>query len=98
MSTLSFTINLISVIELRHNRELIDNVLFVVMSRLRMGLVFAFAALGALFGTPIDGKLLGDEFHWSRAIIFSGVVVLAGSAALVGSRILFVRQRGTSRV
>ena len=43
------------------------------LKRLRMGLTFALAASGSLTGAPIDEALLGNDYSWSRLIIFSGV-------------------------
>lgn len=39
----------------------------------RMGIAYSLTAIGSLTGTPITGALLTSEFHWYRAIIFSGV-------------------------
>lgn len=64
----------------------------------RIGLAFSIAALGALFGPPIDGRLLGSQFDWSKAIIFSGVVILCGSAVLLAARFLVAKRKGISRV
>ena len=64
-----------------------------------MGLAFAIAAFGALIGAPIDGKLLGESpFDWSSAFLFSGVIVLGGSAVLLVARFMVARRKGISRV
>lgn len=39
----------------------------------RMGIAYSLTSVGSLVGTPITGALLTGEFHWYRAIIFSGV-------------------------
>ncbi|KAJ3476613.1 hypothetical protein NLI96_g11042 [Meripilus lineatus] len=65
----------------------------------RMGLAFAIAAFGALIGAPIDGKLLGEApFDWSSTFLFSGVIVLGGSAVLLVARFMVARRKGISRV
>jgi len=52
-----------------------------------------------LTGNPITGALLNPpHFSWSRSIIFSGVVVLAGVLLLVISQATAVKIRRTWRV
>ena len=38
-----------------------------------MGVAFFLTSFGSLFGTPVQGALLGTTFPWSRPIIFSAV-------------------------
>ncbi|KAF9557283.1 MFS general substrate transporter [Agrocybe pediades] len=40
---------------------------------LRMGIGFTLAGVGGLIGTPIDGALLAQSYHWARPAAFSGV-------------------------
>ncbi|EED81649.1 predicted protein [Postia placenta Mad-698-R] len=40
---------------------------------LRTGLGFFVLAFAMLTGTPIDGALLGDDYSWYKALIFSGI-------------------------
>ncbi|KAI0057020.1 MFS general substrate transporter [Artomyces pyxidatus] len=40
---------------------------------IRLGLAFTATSIGALTGTPIDGRLLGETFPWWKPIVFSGV-------------------------
>ncbi|KAA1480144.1 hypothetical protein DENSPDRAFT_876059, partial [Dentipellis sp. KUC8613] len=61
----------------------------------RLGLAFFLAAPGALVGAPINGYLLGDTFPWSKTILFSAIIILAGSAILTFGRILLARRKGT---
>ncbi|TFK68912.1 MFS general substrate transporter [Pluteus cervinus] len=58
----------------------------------RMGLWFSFVAIAALFGQPINGALLTEEFLWNRGTIFSGVCVSAGGLMLILSRFLFLNR------
>ncbi|PPQ79082.1 hypothetical protein CVT25_002307 [Psilocybe cyanescens] len=39
----------------------------------RIGLALALSSVGSLVSTPIQGALLGNNFHWNRPAIFSGV-------------------------
>ena len=45
----------------------------VAIVRVRFGIAFAVASLGALMGNPVDGALLGKTFPWIRPVTFSGV-------------------------
>ena len=38
-----------------------------------MGVAFFLTSFGSLFGTPVQGALLGTTFPWSRPIVFSAV-------------------------
>lgn len=60
----------------------------------RLGLGFAVVGIAALVGTPISGALLTDENLWYRPIVFAGVVVLAGTACLLGARIMHAKDKG----
>lgn len=64
---------------------------------IRIGFGYCFVSFAMLTGTPIAGALLGSENRWDRAIIFSGVVMLAGSALLGVARHMLVRRKGTWR-
>ncbi|KAK7466083.1 hypothetical protein VKT23_004808 [Stygiomarasmius scandens] len=46
----------------------------------RMGVAYAFTALGGLIGGPISGALLTDKFLWWRAAVVSGIVATIGSS------------------
>jgi predicted MFS family arabinose efflux permease len=63
----------------------------------RMGINFLCVSVPALTGTPITGALL-DRFGYYAPITFSGVVILAGSVCLFGTRYLQSRVAGTNRV
>ncbi|CAL1697811.1 unnamed protein product [Somion occarium] len=63
----------------------------------RMGFAFFVAAFGALVGTPVDGRLLGSTFDWSKAIVFSAVTTFGG-AALIGAGRMFFAKRKASQV
>lgn len=62
---------------------------------LRTGLGFFVLAFAMLTGTPIDGALLGDEYSWYKALIFSGIVMVAGASLLFVVRQMLVKRRGT---
>ncbi|KAI0048032.1 MFS general substrate transporter [Auriscalpium vulgare] len=61
----------------------------------RMGLAFALSSVSALTGTPIDGKLLGSTFQWSKPIAFSAVMITTGAILCLVARQLLVRRLGT---
>ncbi|THH13647.1 hypothetical protein EW146_g6593 [Bondarzewia mesenterica] len=65
---------------------------------IRFGIAFFLTAFGALTGTPINGTLLGTDFPWSKAIVFSGVAVVAGVLGLIITRQLLVKRKGTQLV
>ncbi|KAF9001669.1 major facilitator superfamily domain-containing protein [Cyathus striatus] len=65
---------------------------------IRIGIAFLVIAFAALTGTPIDGALLGRDFVWYKAIIFSGVVVFVGTGLLIVSRGKLAVKKGTWRV
>ncbi|KAI0920152.1 hypothetical protein AcW1_001970 [Taiwanofungus camphoratus] len=65
---------------------------------LRIGFGYAFSSFAMLTGTPIDGALLGPDNHWHKPIIFSGVVLLSGSAIMVLGRHILVKRKGTQRI
>jgi len=65
----------------------------------RFGIAYALAGLGLLVGPPIEGQLIGTgDFTWSKAIIFSGVTVLAGFALLIFVRSLQRNRKDTELV
>jgi predicted MFS family arabinose efflux permease len=66
----------------------------------RMGFAWAIVSLAGLTGTPISGALLGNhgELHWWKAIVFSGIMVLAGSSVIFLARTLHGRRLGKSRI
>ncbi|KAI0675763.1 major facilitator superfamily domain-containing protein [Trametes maxima] len=61
----------------------------------RIGIAFGFyGKYGTLVaGTPIDGALLTDQFHWWRPAIFSGVMALVGFGCYLTSIILLRRRQ-----
>jgi len=64
---------------------------------IRMGLWFSFIAAAALFGQPINGALLTEEFIWWRGTVFSGVCIIVGGLLLTLSRFLYVQKKGLSQ-
>jgi len=65
---------------------------------IRLGVAFAIVGFAALTGTPIAGALLSSQLIWWRPIAFSGIMVLAGSVALVVARGIQVKRKGHSLV
>ncbi|CAL1703508.1 unnamed protein product [Somion occarium] len=63
-----------------------------------MGVGFFITSWASLTGTPISGQLLGTHFAWWKPIVFSGVVMLAGTVFVIAGRLLVVKERGTWRV
>ncbi|KAG1840764.1 major facilitator superfamily domain-containing protein [Suillus tomentosus] len=61
----------------------------------RMGICFAFTAFGGLLGGPISGALLGSQYKWWIASLFTGLVSLVGSLIFVVMRLIIYR-RGMS--
>jgi len=62
---------------------------------LRIGFLCFFTSFALLTGTPIVGALYDVDYHWFRPIIFSGVVIIAGSLVTAVSRQLLVRRKGS---
>ncbi|KZV75730.1 MFS general substrate transporter [Peniophora sp. CONT] len=63
----------------------------------RLGLGFCLASMGVLTGNPIDGALLGIilPYNWSRAIAFSGVMMLIGTCIAFVARLLLAKRKET---
>ncbi|KIK60071.1 hypothetical protein GYMLUDRAFT_85576 [Collybiopsis luxurians FD-317 M1] len=64
----------------------------------RMGTTFFFMSFGTLLGTPIDGVLLGSQFHWWKAIVFSGVLMASGTLLISAARFPVVKRKGSQKV
>ncbi|KAF8520548.1 MFS general substrate transporter [Gautieria morchelliformis] len=64
----------------------------------RLGLTFFVASIAYLIGPPISGALLTNQYHWSRAIIFNGTIMLASLPFLLVSRFMQARRKMTPRV
>ncbi|CCM01237.1 uncharacterized protein FIBRA_03285 [Fibroporia radiculosa] len=65
----------------------------------RIGLGFTIYAVAILIGTPINGALIGaGDSTWYKAILFSGIVMVAGSTSLVYARQLLVKERGSQLI
>lgn len=58
----------------------------------RMGICFAFAAFSGLLGGPISGALLGSQYRWWIASLFSGLMALVGSLMFVVMRLMIYRR------
>ncbi|KAG1852404.1 major facilitator superfamily domain-containing protein [Suillus tomentosus] len=58
----------------------------------RMGICFAFTAFGGLLSGPISGALLGPQYKWWIASLFSGLIALVGSSILVVMRLIIYRR------
>ncbi|KAG2140790.1 MFS general substrate transporter [Suillus cothurnatus] len=54
----------------------------------RMGICFTFTAFGGLLGGPISGALLGSQYRWLMASLFSGLISLVGSSMFVVMRLV----------
>jgi len=57
-----------------------------------MGICFAFTAFGGLLGGPISGALLGSQYKWWIASLFTGLVSLVGSLIFVVMRLIIYRR------
>ncbi|KZT67592.1 MFS general substrate transporter [Daedalea quercina L-15889] len=64
---------------------------------IRIGLGYFATSFAMLTGTPIDGALVGHGtvLHWSKPIVFSAVVMIAGAGFLFIGRQVFVKVKGT---
>lgn len=65
---------------------------------LRMGTTFFVMSFGSLLGTPIEGVLIGSQFHWWKAFVFSGILMTSGTLMISGARFAIVKQKGTQFV
>ncbi|CAL1699313.1 unnamed protein product [Somion occarium] len=66
---------------------------------LRLGIGCVLYGIGSLIGGPINGALLrAPSYDWESAIIFSAVTVLGGSIALIASREILVKKKGTQLI
>ncbi|KAI0742078.1 monocarboxylate permease [Daedaleopsis nitida] len=56
----------------------------------RLGSVYIFLAIATLVGTPTGGALLKtvDDAHFDRLIVFSGVMMAAGTVVLVAAAVM----------
>ncbi|KAG2140788.1 major facilitator superfamily domain-containing protein [Suillus cothurnatus] len=59
----------------------------------RMGICFAFTSFSGLLGGPISGALLGSQYRWWIASLFSGLISLVGSSMFVVMRLVIYRRR-----
>ena len=60
----------------------------------RMGIVFLAIAVPALTMAPMGGAILQNSTHgWLDVKIFGGVMCLAGSAIILGSRLLYTEKK-----
>ncbi|KAI0031761.1 major facilitator superfamily domain-containing protein [Vararia minispora EC-137] len=64
----------------------------------RVGIAYGLSCLGTLTGTPVDGALLGDTFPWWRAIVFSGVMTIAGILLMLVTRQYLTQRKNTQFV
>lgn len=58
----------------------------------RMGVCFSFTAFSGLLGGPISGALVGSQYRWWIASLFSGLIALLGSLMLVVVRLMIYRR------
>ncbi|GJE93676.1 MFS general substrate transporter [Phanerochaete sordida] len=58
----------------------------------RMGVAFAFAAIGGLIGSPIAGALLGDSYVWWKPAVFAGIFAFAGFGCFCMACIILKRR------
>ncbi|PFH48947.1 hypothetical protein AMATHDRAFT_195751 [Amanita thiersii Skay4041] len=63
----------------------------------RIGVVFAFCGK-ATYCIPITGALLGSQLHWTRAILFAGITLIASIVILLIPRYILGRRRNTQKV
>ncbi|KAH6871463.1 monocarboxylate permease [Coprinopsis sp. MPI-PUGE-AT-0042] len=61
----------------------------------RLGVFFGIGGFLGLFATPISGALLTSEFHWIRAILFSGITLIVSGLCYIASRTYVARQKNT---
>lgn len=59
-----------------------------------IGMAMGICSFGGLTGTPITGAMITAYGRYTEAAVFSGVVVMAGSACMVIAKILHERNTG----
>ncbi|OJA21116.1 hypothetical protein AZE42_11382 [Rhizopogon vesiculosus] len=59
----------------------------------RMGISYAFMALGGLIGPPISGALLTADYIWWRGAIFNGIMAAIGCLCFIAMQVV-LRHRG----
>lgn len=65
----------------------------------RLGLTLFLSSVGPLTGNPIAGALLqGQSYVWWKAIVFSAVTVLTGTAFIAIARFMLARKKGVQKV
>jgi len=64
----------------------------------RLGIALAAFGPFLLVSSPIQGALLGSQFDWTSAIVFSAASTTLSSIILAGGRFYVARQRGAWRV
>jgi len=64
----------------------------------RLGIDFLFIGFIGLVATPIAGALLTQEYHWIRAILFTGITMLVAVVSLAIARFYVVGRRGSQVV
>ncbi|MCJ1435451.1 hypothetical protein MMC27_004824 [Xylographa pallens] len=65
---------------------------------IRNGTLFAIVSFAALCGNPIAGALLGNGTSFTKVIIFSGVVYMAGAAIFLLTRATLVKWKIATKV
>lgn len=58
----------------------------------RMGISYAFMALGGLIGPPISGALLTGDYIWWRGAVFNGIMGAIGCSCFIAMQIVLKRR------
>lgn len=63
----------------------------------RMGISYAFMALGGLIGPPISGALLTGDYIWWRGAVFNGIMGAIGCFCFTAMQIVLKRRDHVSQ-
>ncbi|KAG2093152.1 major facilitator superfamily domain-containing protein [Suillus discolor] len=63
----------------------------------RMGISYAFMALGGLIGPPISGALLTGDYIWWRGAVFNGIMAAIGCSCFIAMQIVLRHRDNVSR-
>ena len=60
--------------------------LYVLFFRKLVGVAMAPVALASLFGSPIGGRVVGNNYDWWKGIVWTGVLLAAAASIQIIAR------------